>query len=1517
MNEILNIQHIDPELDIAIIGMAGRFPGAKNLEEYWELLSQGKESVTFFSNQELKESGVSSSTYNNPNFIKAAPILEDADKFDASFFGYSPRDAQYMDPQQRLFLELASCALEDGGYDPDKYQKPIGVFGGTAMNTYFLFSGLTQKFVTEYIPTLLGNDKDFLSTKVSYKLNLKGPSLTVQSACSTSLVAIHLACQSLLSEECDLALAGATAIRVPLKTGHYYQENGIHTKDGHCRPFDANATGTIFGSGGGVILLKKLKNALNDNDNIHALIKGSAINNDGRTKVDYTAPSVDAQAHVIMEAQANAGVKADQIQYIEAHGTGTYLGDPIEIAALTKAFRTTTNKKGFCAIGSVKSNIGHLDAAAGIAGFIKTVLSLKNKKIPPSINFDSPNPEIDFENSPFFINSVLSNWKKEDVPLRAGISSLGIGGTNAHIVLEEAPKLLSSVKSASNEILFLSARSDNALNELTSNLAQHLANFPDNNLSDIAFTLREGRKIFDKKRIVICNDSEKIVEILQSQNFEQILDFEIETLERDVVFLFPGGGAQYINMGRDLYGRELIFRNEIDKCLAIANKLLKKDLKEVLFPEKNQEELAATQITKPTIGLATLFIIEYAMAKYLMSLGIKPTAMIGHSLGEYTAACISGVLKLEDALFMVTKRSELFQKLPGGAMTSVPLNESEVKKYLSDELSIAVINAPSMSVVSGPLSAIKEMERLFTSDEIEFRRLKISVASHSKMVDPILNEFYEAIKKINFEKPAIPFASNMSGKLIENLEASNPNYWVDHIRSTVRFSDGIELLLEQPHRVLLEIGPGTTLTTLTKQSPSIKKEQLIISSMPHPLEEVSDSTLLLKTIGQLHFAGVKVDWDKFYNFLKVKRVSLPTYPFERKKHWYKAPFGQNSVIDNSLNNVKDFSEWFFSPSWKRSSKARDQITSDLLKNEKWLVFSDGGNLARDLIEKLRYHSQEVIVVLRGDSFNKLNDNEFVIDKKSNNDFKNLFNNFKSINFIPDKIVHFWNSEFSQNISWSNDELKDKFYDSVYCLFFISNALQHLGVNKKIQIGIISTNLHAVIGEEKLNSPEHSLMLGPSKVINKEFPNIVCKNIDLNFDEKESEVIKQIITELNEEDDSEVVAYRGKYRWVQTFDKIKLKDSNKITTNSIKEGNTILISGGTGGIGLEIAYNFSRMANCNLILTKKSAFPDKSEWDNWLNENGENEKTSKIIKKINEIEGSGSTVEIIVSDVEDKKVIRDIIGNLKERYGKIDVVIHAAGIIDDDLLVNKNIEAIARVLSPKVLGTINLYQAVKDFEPGLFILFSSINSLIAPAGQFDYSAANNYLDAFANHLNSLNQTKFISINWPGWKDVGILANLNSESGIDSWKEKSITNSEGIKAFNLILNESFSQVIISPGGEADLNSSSKEMFNAVSNSSLEVDADMQSNLKSLTDSEKPLALIWINALGVEHLSKRDNFFNLGGNSLLAIQVISRIQEVFEVTLSIGDIFKFPTLGKLASKIEDEIFSEIEELDSSSDN
>ena len=503
----------------------------------------------------------------------------------------------------------------------------------------------------------------------------------------------------------------------------------------------------------------------------------------------------------------------------------------------------------------------------------------------------------------------------------------------------------------------------------------------------------------------------------------------------------------------------------------------------------------------------------------------------------------------------------------------------------------------------------------------------------------------------------------------------------------------------------------------------------------------------------------------------------------------------------------------------------------------------------------------MIVVLRGDSYNKLNDSEFVIDKKSNNDFKNLFKYFKSLNFIPQKIVHFWNSEFTQNLSGSNDDLKDKFYDSVYSLFFISNALHHIGINKKIQIGIISANLYSVIGEEKVNSPEHSLMLGPSKVINKEFPNIACKNIDLNIDEKESEVIKQIITELNEEDDSEIVAYRGKYRWVQTFEQIKLKDSDKLATSLVEDGHTILITGGTGGIGLEIAYYFSQIAKCHLILTKRSAFPDKNEWKNWLNENVEDGKTSQIIKKIYEIEESGSTVEVIVSGVEDTKAVKSMIVDLKERYRKIDIVIHAAGIIDDNLLVNSSIEAIERVLSPKVFGTINLYQAMKDFEPGLFILFSSVNSLLAPVGQFDYSAANNFLDAFVNYFNSQDQTKFISINWPGWKEVGILANLSPKPGMDSWKENSlknsISNSEGVKAFNLILNEKYSQVIIYPASEADLSRSSKELFKAVSISSPEVDEDIQFDFEDLTDSEKPLALIWMNLLGVERLSKKDNF------------------------------------------------------------
>jgi phthiocerol/phenolphthiocerol synthesis type-I polyketide synthase E len=875
-------------LDVAIIGMSGRFPGAKSVDEFWQNLRSGVESVTFFSEEELIGSGIDPALLNDPNYVKASAILDDPGLFDAPFFGYSPREAEIMDPQHRLFLECAWEAFEHAGYDADRYDGPIGVYAGASMNTYFLFSGLISSFVTDELVTMIGSDKDFLATRVSYKMNLKGPSVTVGAGCSTSLIAVHMACQSLLNGESDMALAGGVSIRVPHKAGYLYRQGGIPSPDGHCRAFDAKAQGTVFGSGVGVVLLKRLGDAIADGDCIHAVIKGSAINNDGRSKVGYTAPSVDGQSKVIAEALANAGVDADTISYVEAHGTGTPLGDPIEVAALTRAFRSHTNKNGFCAIGSVKTNIGHLDVAAGVTGLIKTVMALKHKIIPPSLHFETPNPEIDFQNSPFYVNTQLAEWKSNSYPRRAGVSSFGVGGTNAHVVVEEAPDAEVSIKSKPWQLILLSAKTASSLETATANLANHLKNYPDLNLADVAYTLQKGRQEFNHRRVAVCQGLDDAVHTLETLEPERVQTSSQDPVNREVVFMFSGQGAQYVNMGRELYQTEPVFREQIDLCSELLKPLLSLDLRDILYPGEHDTE-DATEILKQTyITQPALFTIEYALAKLWMAWGVHPAAMVGHSIGEYVAACLAGVFPLEDALALVAARGRLTQGLPSGSMLSVFLSEEEIRPLLGDKLSLAVINGPSLCVVSGEKEAVEALEGQLSNKNIGCRRLRTSHAFHSKMIDPITGAFTEQVKQVTLNAPQIPFVSNVTGTWITSDEAMSPNYWSIHLRQTLRFSDCLQELFKEPSRVLLEVGPGATCSMLAGLHSNKPKEQIVLYSTHHPKEERSDVAFILSTLGQLWLAGTPVNWPGFYADESHRRLPLPTYPFERQHYWSEA-----------------------------------------------------------------------------------------------------------------------------------------------------------------------------------------------------------------------------------------------------------------------------------------------------------------------------------------------------------------------------------------------------------------------------------------------------------------------------------------------------------------------------------------------------------------------------------------------------------------------------------------------------
>jgi len=891
----------DRDLDIAVVGVAVRFPGANNIEEFWANLCSGTESITALSDESILAAGVGPALLESPDYVKCLPEIGDPGLFDASFFGYSPKEAQCMDPQHRIFLETAWQALENAGYDADRYPGPIGVYGGSSMNMYLLTNGLPLDLFAEQLAIAIGNEKDYLTTRVSYKMNLKGPSITVQTACSTSLVAVHMACQGLLNAECDMALAGGVSVRLPHNAGYLYQDGNIQSPDGHCRTFDARARGTVFGSGVGMVVLKRLADAINDGDSIYAVIKGTAVNNDGASKATYTSPSVDSQTEVILQALANAAVGAETITYVEAHGTGTVLGDPIEVAALTNAFRAHTDRKGYCAIGSVKTNFGHLDAAAGVASLVKTILALKHGAIPPSLHFERANPQIDFENSPFYVSTELSSWKCSPHLRRAAVNSLGVGGTNVHVILEEPPAIETAPELGRRQLLLVSAKTEAALEGATTNLAEHLDRVTDQNLSDVAYTLQVGRKVFDHRRMIVCRDREDVVRNLRTLDPKSVRTAFQEPVNRDVAFLFSGQGSQYPNMGRQLYETERVFRDEIDRCSAVLRPHLERDLRKLIYPEDDAVEEAGHLLKQTSLTQPALFAVEYALAKLWMAWGILPCALVGHSIGEYVAACLAGVFSVDDALTLVAARGHLMQTLPEGAMLAIPLPEEEVRLLLDADLALAVINGPSQCVVSGDTKAVNALERRLAAEHIEYRRLHTSHAFHSPMMQPIVETFTERVAQVKLSPPHIPFVSNVTGSWIVPEQATSPTYWAAHLRQTVRFSDCLQTLMQEPNRVLLEVGPGRTLCTLSKRHPGRTTEHVVLSSIRHPNEQVSDDAFVLNAVGQLWLAGINVDWRALHDGSNPRHVPLPTYPFERKHHWITSgkPLRMVAVADSS------------------------------------------------------------------------------------------------------------------------------------------------------------------------------------------------------------------------------------------------------------------------------------------------------------------------------------------------------------------------------------------------------------------------------------------------------------------------------------------------------------------------------------------------------------------------------------------------------------------------------------------
>jgi acyl transferase domain-containing protein len=1486
--------------DIAIISMAGRFPGAANVEEFWQNLLRGNEAITFFSDEELLRNGVDSALLNDPNYVKAGAVIENAEYFDAPFFNMTRREAETTDPQHRLFLEHAWAALETAGYDAEKYQGRIGVFAGESFNSYLVHNLIPSRELIESIgafQVLIGNDRDHLTTTTAYKLNLQGPCVSVQTACSTSLVAVHLACQSLLNSECDMALAGGVSIGVPQVQGAMYQEGGIMSPDGHCRAFDAKAAGTVKGNGVGVVLLKRKADALRDGDTIEAIIKGSAINNDGSLKVGYTAPSVAGQAGVIEEALGMAAVEPETIGYVETHGTGTALGDPIEIAALTQAFGNAKS----CAIGSVKTNIGHLDAAAGVTGLIKTALTVKHKQIPASLHFEQPNPNIDFSRTPFYVNTELTGWESNGSPRRASVSSFGIGGTNAHVVVEEPPALDPSGPSRAHQVLALSAKTATALDQMTTNLAEYLKANPQVALADVAYTLLRGRKKFNHCRTLVCKD---IADALSALDSGRVYTYSREQDETPVVFMFPGQGSQHANMARELYQQENVFREVIDRCAEILQVPLALNLRELLYPAPESVAAASDRLKQTFIAQPALFVVEYALARQLMEWGVHPHAMIGHSIGEFVAACLAGVFSLEDALKLVAARGRVMQSMPAGAMLAVSLSESGVQPFLNGSLALAAVNGPSLCVISGASDAIAQAEQRLSTAGVTCHTLHTSHAYHSQMMEPAARLFAEEVAAVELHAPQIPYISSLTGTWIRNEEATSVSYWSRQLREPVRFGAGVAELFKTPERTLLEVGPGQALQTLARNQQNGNKVPVVrvFASLPHPIDPKSDAAHLLQTLAQLWATGTEVDWAAFYAGEKRRRVPLPVYPFERERYWIDAPASAGSMAVD-LRRKPDAADWFYVPSWKRSvGETVEPLTGSCL------IFIDEAGLGELTARRLESRGQEVFIIHSGKSFNKISDRVFEIDPGSRQDYQALLDDLHARGVIPETILHAWGiSPASDLILDSLAATQTKTFDS---LLLLVQAWGENLLGQPLNLVVLTDKLQEVTGEETL-SPEKALVLGLCRVIPQEFPFISCRSVDVVVSEQEAEkesLANNILAELARRDGEAIVAYRGRHRWVENFETVRFSEKE----SRLRDGGVYFFTGGPNDIDLALAESIAGGVRCKLVLNAYHDLPARELWSKWLEMHDEHDMVSNRIRRIHELEQSGSEVMLCDVDVGEMEPMSALIAQVRERFGDINGVFHTAAVTGGGMIQLKTPESVAGVFKPKVRGTLVLHSLLKDAPPDFFVLFSSVLSLTGVFGQVDYCAANAFMDAFARAHLASETTLTVAVNWnlPHWEDW-----QSSIAGAPEFqaqfaqvrKDYGVTPDEGAAAVRRILSGSLPQVIVSTQDfQALLDSqaaAADDLLDQLQPRSAGGEDDERRAANYVApegEMEERITGMWQELFGVSRIGRHDNFFELGGNSLIAIQLISQLRKVFQAELPLSRLFESPTVEGLTRAV-----------------
>ena len=1522
---------------IAIIGMGCRFPGdALNPEAFWQVLRDGVDTIT-----EIPKSRWDVDTYydSDPDapgkmYTRSAGFLAEVDKFDAAFFGISPREAASMDPQQRLLLEVSWEALENAGQSPELLMSSqTGVFVGICTNDYLqrhMHSGDTSR-IDAYSYT--GTAFSVAVGRLSYLLGLQGPSIAVDTACSSSLVGLHLACQSLRSGESNLALAGGVnLILAPDNTIYFCKVRALAT-DGHCKTFDADADGYARGEGCGMVVLKRLSDALRDGDNILALLRGTAVNQDGRSN-GLTAPNGPAQQAVIRQALQQAGVQPAQISYVEAHGTGTPLGDPIEFESLKAVLMTSREHNQPCAIGSVKTNIGHLEPAAGIAGLIKVVLSMQHREIPPHLNLKQLNPRISLQGTPISIPLELQPWPRALERRFAGISSFSFSGTNAHVVVEEAPVIITAASEVERplHLLTLSAKSGNALRVLARRYAEFLSPHAVS-LADVCFTANTGRSHLTHRLTTTAESTTQLQKQLDvfatGQPTTGLFVGQLQSKNRPkIAFLFTGQGSVYPGMGRQLYETQPTFRRALEQCDELLRTELEQPLLSVIYPTSDASELHRTEYTQPA-----LFALEYALAQLWRSWGVVPDAVMGHSVGEYVAACIAGVFNLEDGLRLIAQRGRLLQALPqSGEMVAVFADQMRVSAAIAmyKQVAIAAVNGPENIVISGVREAVQAVVTDLLSAGITVQPLKVSHAFHSPLMDPILNEFELIAQKLQFAAPNIPLISNLSGQMLNPGEIPDANYWRRHVRLPVQFSAGMQTLAEQGYSTFVELGPQPVLLNMGKRClpqgnvtwlPSLKKEQ-------------SDWQVLLDSVGALCVKGQDVDWTGFDQDYTRNRIPLPTYPWERQRYWIEPPTqAEVKPIQVSLDKKSDVADWFYIPKWQQSTPpwqtgkqgrkggALCPPTAET-RGEKlcWLVFVDECGLGDQLVKQLELECQDVITVMVAEQFSQLSERKYTLNPQQSEHYDALLSQLDAQNLTPKTIVHLWNVTPSTNTPSIIDDFEKSHSLGFSSLLFLAQALGAQNKIDPLEIAVVSNNLQQVTGVEVL-CPQKATLLGPCKVIPQEYPHITCRSIDVVMpsDNMLEPMIEQLLAELTTTTSDKVIAHRQEQRWVQAFESVRL-DAAVPGQTKLRTGGVYLITGGLGGIGLVLAEYLASTWQAKLILVGRKALPHADEWSQWLATHSKLDHTSLKIQQVQALEQMGAEVLVVSADVANLEQMQAAISKAEQRFGGVHGVIHAAGIAGGGVIQLKTPEVAASVIAPKVKGTLVLEQIFQDVPLDFFVLTSSINSILGEFGQVDYCAANTFLDAFAHYNLTKRGTFTVAINWDAWREVGMAVNtavtLELKQRRDQSLENGISSQEGADAFSRILANTRTQVVVST---QDLQTRIEHALTASS----AIEKLEESHLPKPTysrpelnnayvaprnDTEQKIATIWQQILGLAQVGINDNFFELGGDSLIAVSLFAQIKQIFNKNLPLATLFQAATVEQQASLLQQSEKSEL---------